>query len=596
VATSLTTTNYSFHLFTNSITESITKHKHMKKITKILTTFALLTASSTFLLAQDNEGGKPYSFEQELSDNSIAAVTTPFYDFAPLIKLSNERAKQGTFELTDRLFDVNYTLLNSGTWTNLMNGDRLWKLKIVSPGAKKISLYYQNFYMPEGARLFIYNSNRTEEIGAFTSKNNDEARENDGVFSTDHLSGDTQILEYYEPKEVKGQSNFSIFRVAHQFMNVQINESEPCQFDVVCPDGTNWVNQTAGIVRVYVVIGSNAGYCSGTLINNTAQDCRKLFLTAMHCCLDETTGVETTAYNQWVLYFEYQKTGCATGTASTTKLKTGVSKRAGANDGGGTTGSDFLLVEMTPTSFPTGVTPYFNGWTKGTTVTAGGVGIHHPMGDCKKISTYNTTPTSTTWGGTVNDTHWTLVWQAGHGSTEPGSSGSPLFNSSGLVIGHLTGGGSCCVTNGCPAGSTGTGPTLADSYGKIVYDWSSDGTTTGTQLKSWLDPLNTGATTQAGSFSCSATGVTEHHLDNYVSVYPNPATDVLNVNFELLKSEDATIRVINLLGQEIMRKKLVNTTGGVFQIGLNGFPAGTYVVEITTNTDRAVRKVDILRK
>ena len=43
---------------------------------------------------------------------------------------------------------------------------------------------------------------------------------------------------------------------------------------------------------------------------------------------------------------------------------------------------------MTSTTYPTGVNPYYNGWTNAATVTAGGVGMHHPEGDCKKISTF----------------------------------------------------------------------------------------------------------------------------------------------------------------------------------------------------------------
>jgi hypothetical protein len=567
----------------------------MKHIIKFFMASALIALWSSGLFAQDNEGGKPFSFEQELSDNATATVNMPYFDFAPLIAQSEKRVKQGTYELTDHIFDVNYTLTNSGTWTTLLNGDRLWKLRIASLGAKKMSIYYQNFYMPEGARLYVYNDSRTEALGAFTSKNNSEARENAGVFSTDHLSGDAQIIEYYEPKSARGQTSFSIFRVAHQFKDVLIDESESCQVDVVCPAGASWQNQIKGIVRVYVVIGTSAGYCSGTLINNTSGDCRKLFLTAMHCCLDETTGVETTAYNQWVLYFEYQKTACASGTASTSKLKTGVSKRAGANDGGGSTGSDFLLIEMTPTTFPTGVVPFYNGWSNVNSVTMGGVGIHHPMGDCKKISIYNTTPTSQSWGGTAANTHWELVWQSGKGSTEPGSSGSPLFNAAGLVIGHLTGGGSCCVVNGCPAGSTGTGPTLADDYGKVSYDWTSDGATSGVQLKPWLDPGNSGVTSLAGVLSCSAAAVNEHTLDNNVNVYPNPGNGSFNVNIDLDKADDVFIRVLNVIGQEILARQIANTQGGIYPVNLDNQSAGTYFIEIKTKDARVVRKINLIR-
>ncbi|MGZ4057325.1 MAG: T9SS type A sorting domain-containing protein, partial [Bacteroidia bacterium] len=545
------------------------------------------------VLAQDNEGGLPFSFEQELSDNLIATVSTPAFDFAPVIAMSQERVRQGTFELTDKLFDVDYDMYNSGTWTTLLNGDRLWRLKITSAGAKKMCLYYKDFYLPEGAKLYIYNADRSEEIGAFTSKNNDAATDNGGVFSTNHLTGDTHIVEYYEPKNVKGQGHINIFKIANQFKSMEA--AETCQIDVACPDGASWTNQKQGIVRVYVVIGSLAGYCSGSLVNNTAADCKKYILTAMHCALDESTGVETTSYNLWKFYFNYEKPGCATGTAPTTHVLTGCMKRAGANDGGGQSGSDFLLVEMTSASYPSGVTPYYNGWTRATTVTTGGIGIHHPEGDCKKISTFNTTPTSTSWGGTVANTHWMLVWEAGHGSTEPGSSGSPLINSSGLIFGHLTGGGSCCVANGCPSGSTGTGPTQPDAYGKLSYDWTSDGTTSALQLKPWLDPTNSGVTTLTGTFACTPTGIDEHLLDNFVNIYPNPNNGSFNVSVELEKSNDIYLKIYNVVGEEIYSNKITNSIGGTYDIDLTNQTAGMYFVEIRTKDSKVVKKINLVK-
>jgi Secretion system C-terminal sorting domain/Trypsin len=564
----------------------------MKKIVTLFTIGAALFANVS-LFAQDAQGGTPYSFDHQLSDKTIAAVSTPDYDYNALMALSAQRVKDGTYELTDKLFDVNFDVNNSGTWTTLDNGDRLWKIKITSASAVKMKLYFQNFSLPEGAKLYVYNEDRSEEAGAFTSINNEDANLNEGIISTPHLLGETQIVEYYEPAVVKGQGRFNIFRVAHQFKSIASAES--CQIDINCPDGTNWQNEKKGVVRIYVVIGSLAGYCSGSLVNNTAQDCKKYILTAMHCALDETTGVETTAYNQWIFYFNYEKTGCATGTSSAAHTKTGCTKKAGANDGGGSTGSDFLLIEMSSATFPTGVTPYYNGWTKASTVTAGGVGIHHPEGDVKKISTYTATPSSTSWGGTVANTHYQFVWGSGHGSTEPGSSGSPVFNTNHLIFGHLTGGGSCCVVNSCPPGSTGTGPTLPDAYGKVSYDWTSNGTTAAKQLKPWLDPTNSGVTTLAGAFLGCSVGITNYSNELAFDIFPNPNNGIFNLSLKLEQPSDIKINVLNLLGQTVSSKKISNSMGGTFELDLTAQPQGIYFVEITANGNTTVRKVNVIK-
>ena len=133
---------------------------------------------------------------------------------------------------------------------------------------------------------------------------------------------------------------------------------------------------------------------------------------------------------------------------------------------------------------------YWNGWDANNTATTGGTGIHHPAGDIKKISTFSGNTVSSSWGSTPN-THWRLIWTAnanGHGVTEGGSSGSPIFNnSSGRIVGTLTGGGSYCNATNQP-----------DFYGKVSYHWISNGTTNNRRLKPFLDPANTGALTQNG--------------------------------------------------------------------------------------------------
>jgi len=122
------------------------------------------------------------------------------------------------------------------------------------------------------------------------------------------------------------------------------------------------------------------------------------------------------------------------------------------------------------------------------------VSIHHPSGDAKKISTYTVTLTSSTpnIGGSVMATNsaWRVIWSQtlnGHGVTEGGSSGSPIFSSQGLVVGTLSGGSSSCSNTSLP-----------DFYGKFDYHWTSNGATNQTRLQPWLDPSNTGITSLQG--------------------------------------------------------------------------------------------------
>jgi hypothetical protein len=68
------------------------------------------------------------------------------------------------------------------------------------------------------------------------------------------------------------------------------------------------------------------------------------------------------------------------------------------------------------------------------------------------------------------------------GTTEGGSSGSPLFDPSHRVIGQLHGGYAACGNNS------------SDWYGRLSVSWNGGGTSS-TRLRDHLDPGNTGAVT-----------------------------------------------------------------------------------------------------
>ena len=145
------------------------------------------------------------------------------------------------------------------------------------------------------------------------------------------------------------------------------------------------------VVKLSIPATGGVGLCSGTLMNNTSYDCRKFVLTAMHC----TESSVASDFAQVVVRFNYQKSACGTGISASAQQKTGTTRLADSNDGGGASGSDFCLLEMTqaiPTTWPV----YYAGWNANTSAptasTSGwkAICIHHPAGDVKKISTAGT--------------------------------------------------------------------------------------------------------------------------------------------------------------------------------------------------------------
>ena len=162
----------------------------MKKILlSVLTLTAALQLNTA--VAQLSQGGTPLSFGKHyVQQQAIPVVNMPSFDLAALQAEDavNDQSK-GPFRFGYNHM-VNLSMANSGVWTTFPGGDRMWQLSIKSKGAKSINLAMDDFYMPEGAKLFIYNEDRSVVFGAFTSVNNDASNH----FATDLISGEQITL------------------------------------------------------------------------------------------------------------------------------------------------------------------------------------------------------------------------------------------------------------------------------------------------------------------------------------------------------------------------------------------------------------------
>lgn len=475
-----------------------------------------------------------------VAGKTVPVLTLQAPDLNQLAIEDADRDKNGQFYRIGIAMYTNATPQNSGSWTTLPNGDRQWQLVVKSSGAEALSLLFDAFRIYDGTTFNV--SDKNGKLLQNTWTKNDVLEH--GMQHAALLYSDEVTLTLVEPVGAQPSEIF-MDRVMYGYRSTgrptqlkDFGDSESCEINVNCsPVGDNWQDEKRGVARILVVEGSSQGWCTGSLVNNTAQDCKPLFLTALHCGPNATTN----NFNQWRFYFRFEATGCTSpGSAGTLddNFITGCVKMASSLDGGGTNGSDFLLVQLgTLANQTTTVTTlksaafnaYWNGWNANTAATTGGVGIHHPAGDIKKISTFNGTTTSTLWQGSTAGTHWQMSWSSnsnGHGVTEGGSSGSPLFNNSGLIVGTLTGGSSYC-----------TALTSPDVYGKMSFHWTSNGTTAAEQLKTYLDPGNTGALTLTGSADpCSAPAAP---VANFVANQTN-VTPGTTVNFTDLSSGTPT--------------------------------------------------------
>jgi lysyl endopeptidase len=385
---------------------------------------------------------------------------------------------------------VNLNIDNSGIWTDLPDGGKIWRLSLKVEGAQALGVYYNNFWLPYGGELYVYNEEKTFILGAYTEENNN----GDCVFSNQLVEGDVVILEYYQPAEQSIEPLISISEVAYNYRGAEFQSSPErggslyCMININCPEGDNWQDEKKGVVKQFMKIGNSYYFCSGTIINNTNQDLTPYVLTAWHC----GEGASLYDFNQWIFYFNYEAAACTGNWGPSNYTMTGCDKRA---EGPYTTGSDFLLVEL-KYNVPVSYNPYFNGWDRTNIGADSGVNIHHPAGDIKKISTYDDQLTSSQWNGNGVLSHWKTYWATtinGTSITEGGSSGSPLFNQDGQVVGDLTGG----PPDNCQNPSYSL-------YGKVYYSWDKMGTANSQRLKPWLDPGNYGPEKWDGTYSGTA--------------------------------------------------------------------------------------------
>lgn len=392
---------------------------------------------------------------------------------------------------------VSITSENSGQWDTIPGLGRIWRVSIVCNGAQGIGLSYNELDLPEGSDLYIYTPDNKYVIGAFTSNEVPPAQK----FATRPIPGDEIVLEYFQPSQVKEKSLIDISGISYIYRNFEIPasgykspaNSGPCEVNVNCTEGQNWEKQKQGVVKIQAKVGGGYIYCTGSLVNNTSQDFGRLLLTAAHC--SKSSGITATVddLKQWIFYFNYEYADCSF-SATPTMTVVGATQLA-KGDKTSDIGSDFLLLNLN-SKIPASYHPYYCGWDAGNGNSSSGVCIHHPEGDVKKISTYTSFLVSGTWGSTPN-THWLVRFAEttnGWGVTEGGSSGGPLFDNEGFIIGTLTGGQSGCDnTNG------------EDSFGKLSYSWKSNGTTADMQLQPWLDPGNileaTGILKMHGTFN-----------------------------------------------------------------------------------------------
>ncbi|VAW36204.1 hypothetical protein MNBD_GAMMA01-1912 [hydrothermal vent metagenome] len=371
--------------------------------------------------------------------------------------------------------DIN--LKSHGSWTDVPGG-QIWNLRFESKNATDINFGFTKFNLPVGVELYLisFADDPVYYDGPYTSEDNQSYKQ----FWSAPLPGGDVALELFVPNGVTEQIELGLTKVSTGFRDVfkryngdgLIPKQGACNNDVVCPEGDLWRDEIRS-VAAYTMGGTDT--CTGTMVMDANRSFTPYFLTADHC------GVRAANAATMVTIWNYESANCGD-LSGGLRLDTvsGVTFRATRSD------VDFTLVELSSMP-PDAFEVYWAGWDSSGATPAGSVGIHHPGVDEKAIS-FNTDPLTTInscIGGGTN-THWEVDnWE--DGTTEPGSSGSGLWDpDTHFLVGFLSGGSASCSS------------ITMDCYGKVSEAWD-DGSGVASNLKTWLDPSNTGVTSVAGS-------------------------------------------------------------------------------------------------
>jgi lysyl endopeptidase len=441
----------------------------MRKLFFIL--FFLLFAT-WFVSGQISGGGWPMEIPR-LKSRDIPVVVMPPVDNDELqvmhSTLQPELKQLKAFRFAVG-FDVDISPELNGAWFSGLDGFDVWKIRIRSKGAYSISLLFEKFHLPPGARLFLFNENEGHYLGAFTSYNNKTS----GKFAVSPVAGEEITVQYEVPAGTGRAGDFVITQVSHDYLGILKNERRPmkikagsCNTDINCSAGAAWKDVKDAVCRIIISKPDQPGkpkeICTGTLINNTAENQKPYIITAAHC-FDKKEYAETAVFT-----FNYESPFCAPLDGDPVHSISGASLLASSDS------LDFALVELSLIP-PPEFRPFYAGWDKRKYLPDSSVSIHHPQGDIKKIAVDRDSPRYSDFSSGYTPGGFLKIEEWEEGVTEAGSSGGGLFSPTKHLIGTLTGGVATCYNP------------VDDYFSRfdLAWEYLPDSSK---QLKYWLDPI-----------------------------------------------------------------------------------------------------------
>jgi len=392
-----------------------------------------VTALHARLMAQQVEPGVKRSIVVTPSDEEIKGIYSAESQFplrvGVVTAVGIDVAIDDVVEVTEKATVQPYGAVRK------VGGDMIWTTAVRSYGATGIRLHLTGVDLPEGVELAIYNDRG--EAFAYTGR----GPSGDGDFWTHTVTGGVAYLQL-TGADVRGAS-FAIEElgylgdtwvvgagtgVAKAFCdyNASCVVNAGCGVASAARDATDAVAHMQYVKRPYVYV------CSGGLIANDAG--APYFLTANHCISSDRVASTLEAY----FFYEIAcNASCPTQWSKPATPRTLGSSVVATNKTG-----DFTLLRLSQAA-PAGTTML--GWDSNPVAFTNGVDLYRISHPSAAPQAYSTHTVSTSAGTCTSWPRGSWIYSKDtYGATEGGSSGSPVVNGNGDVVGQLSG---ACGTN-----------------------------------------------------------------------------------------------------------------------------------------------------
>jgi hypothetical protein len=322
-------------------------------------------------------------------------------------------------------------------WRDAGDGMRAARIEVRSPGAAALRVAIGRGSALPGVTLrFSGTGDAAKTFGPYSRAEAQQAIDRFGAFWSPLLKGDTAVIELALPAAAKPAGKLVLPKVSHAVVppgelgalslpvRKAIGDALSCEIDVKCvqPASAAFTQAVTAVAKItFNDPSGNTFSCSGTVLNDSANDGVPYFFTANHCI--ESAYEAATINTYW--FFEALACGTNAVRPDWVQHASGAKLLARSPDW------DWALVQLNQAP-PPGVV--FSAWRAEAVASGTGLTVlHHPSGDLKKFS-------AGTANGFVADGLYNGVTPASfvlmtytQGETEGGSSGSGLltFNPAG---------------------------------------------------------------------------------------------------------------------------------------------------------------------